>query len=389
MKVQQQRGADSSANVQSGHQLKHQKATTQADVSTACIAAHSTGRPSSSMQSAQPGRHDQQYSYQSSTACASQLHQQRHAVMACHTQGRGKEACGGAEVPAESDAVAQPARQRHVQKGTGKCLQAACQDQSEADAAETAGADAAAACPTAAANEADDIASCSRTVLDCQLSEDTDTGTQPDTQAVRRSVFRPCVLKLDEEDNTQAGSAGSNDQVQPCTPLPLQGPLQQQPCTPGLETVQEEPCTSGLPEQPSASGLPEQPSTSGLPERPSVSGLPGKSSASRLEAVQESSADSCSTSGAKCDESGLVAENSIRFRKRSKFEALKARREEARLKAEVMPLSKPGHRSTVTKPQARPCNALVLLQIQNNVSAFCCQSRSSHDQWVTADGCTS
>ena len=44
---------------------------------------------------------------------------------------------------------------------------------------------------------------------------------------------------------------------------------------------------------------------------------------------------SCSSTGGDSGGSGLEAENSIRFRKRSKFEALKARREEARQKAEV------------------------------------------------------
>ena len=274
----------------------------------------------------------------------------------CHTRGHGKQACGAAEVSAASDAVAQPARQQPVQNSTGKSVSAACQAQSQADALKTAGADAAAAHLTAAAHaEADDIASCSNEAPTCQLGEDTDMGTKPNPQAVRKSVVRPCVLKLDEEDSTQAGSAGSSDQVQPCTPLPLQGPLQQQPCTPGLETVQEEPCTSGLTEQPSASGLPRQPCVLGQQEQPS---------ASRLEAVQKGAvggssgckqADSCSTSGTKCNESGLVAENSIRFRKRSKFEALKARREEARLKAEVLPLSQPAHRLTKSLSHTMQC----------------------------------
>ena len=47
-------------------------------------------------------------------------------------------------------------------------------------------------------------------------------------------------------------------------------------------------------------------------------------------------AKGCSSAGGESAGKGLEGENSIRFRKRSKFEVLKARREEARQKAEVM-----------------------------------------------------
>ncbi len=79
---------------------------------------------------------------------------------------------------------------------------------------------------------------------------------------------------------------------------------QDQPCTPGHQQgeVQEQPCTQGLVGTSSA-----------------CCALPG----------------SCSSTGGDSAGSGLEAENSIRFRKRSKFEALKARREAAHHKAEV------------------------------------------------------
>lgn len=44
---------------------------------------------------------------------------------------------------------------------------------------------------------------------------------------------------------------------------------------------------------------------------------------------------SCGKSSPEGPGGGLAAENSIKFRRRSKFEALKARREEARQQAEV------------------------------------------------------
>ena len=79
--------------------------------------------------------------------------------------------------------------------------------------------------------------------------------------------------------------------AQPSTPGAGQGLLQELPCTPGLVSSSSACCV--------------------LPR-------------------------SCSSNGEDSSGSGLEAENSIRFRKRSKFEALKARREEARQKAEVI-----------------------------------------------------
>ena len=83
---------------------------------------------------------------------------------------------------------------------------------------------------------------------------------------------------------------GKHHQAAPSTPGTQQGPLQEQPCTPGLVSSNSACCV--------------------LPR-------------------------SCSSNGGDSSGSGLEAENSIRFRKRSKFEALKARREECRQKAEV------------------------------------------------------
>ena len=85
----------------------------------------------------------------------------------------------------------------------------------------------------------------------------------------------------------------------------LQGKQHAQPSTPGAGpgVLQEQPCTPALVSNSSACCV--------LPQ-------------------------SCSSNGEDSSGSGLEAENSIRFRKRRKFEALKARREEARQKAEVV-----------------------------------------------------
>ncbi len=108
---------------------------------------------------------------------------------------------------------------------------------------------------------------------------------------------RPRSLQIDDGHNeagTPAAGSGPSEaegqQDQPCTPGPQQGALQDQPCTPGLVSTSSACCV--------------------LPR-------------------------SCSSTGEDSVGSGLEAENSIRFRKRSKFEALKARRDEARQKAEV------------------------------------------------------
>ena len=76
-----------------------------------------------------------------------------------------------------------------------------------------------------------------------------------------------------------------------------------------------------------AEGEPAQ--TEGHQDQPCTPGLVGTSSA--CCALPRS----CSSTGGDSAGSGLEAENSIRFRKRSKFEALKARREAAHQRAEV------------------------------------------------------
>lgn len=93
-----------------------------------------------------------------------------------------------------------------------------------------------------------------------------------------------------EAEHAAAGLQGKQ-QAPPCTPGAGQGLLQEQPCTPGLVSSSSACCV--------------------LPR-------------------------SCSSNGGDSSGSGLEAENSIRFRRRTKFEALKARREEARQKAEVL-----------------------------------------------------
>ncbi|KAL3139777.1 hypothetical protein ABBQ38_004080 [Trebouxia sp. C0009 RCD-2024] len=103
---------------------------------------------------------------------------------------------------------------------------------------------------------------------------------------------RPSSLVVSEAraEAEPAGSGTGQQHAPPSTPGADQGPLQEQPCTPGLVSSTSACCV--------------------LPR-------------------------SCSSNGGDSCGSGLEAENSIRFRKRSKFEALKARREEARQKAEA------------------------------------------------------
>lgn len=98
------------------------------------------------------------------------------------------------------------------------------------------------------------------------------------------------VISQSRAEPEQAGSEPGQQHATPSTPGTEQGLLQEQPCTPGLVSSSSACCA--------------------LPR-------------------------SCSSNGGDSCGSGLEAENSIRFRKRSKFEALKARREEARHKAEV------------------------------------------------------
>lgn len=111
---------------------------------------------------------------------------------------------------------------------------------------------------------------------------------------------RPSSLVVSEAraEAEPAGSGTGQQHAPPSTPGADQGPLQEQPCTPGLVSSTSACCV--------------------LPR-------------------------SCSSNGGDSCGSGLEAENSIRFRKRSKFEALKARREEARQKAEVSRKCVSGH----------------------------------------------
>ena len=113
-----------------------------------------------------------------------------------------------------------------------------------------------------------------------------------DTFAACPQHNRPSSLVVSEAraGPESAGSGTGQQHAPPSTPGAEQGPLQEQPCTPGLVSSTSACCV--------------------LPR-------------------------SCSSNGGDSCESGLEAENSIRYRKRSKFEALKARREEARQKAEA------------------------------------------------------
>lgn len=117
---------------------------------------------------------------------------------------------------------------------------------------------------------------------------------QTDSCAAPVQRHRPGALVISqarlETEHAAAGLQGKQH-APPSTPGAGQGLLQEQPCTPGLVSSSSACCV--------------------LPR-------------------------SCSSNGGDSSGSGLEAENSIRFRRRIKFEALKARREEARQKAEVL-----------------------------------------------------
>ena len=113
------------------------------------------------------------------------------------------------------------------------------------------------------------------------------TDSSASTQHIKPEAF---VVEQSRAGPQDTASGSGPDHALPCTPGTGHGPLQEQPCTPGLVSSSSACCV--------------------LPR-------------------------SCSSNGGDSSGSGLEAENSIRFRKRSKFEALKARREEARQKAEV------------------------------------------------------
>ena len=105
---------------------------------------------------------------------------------------------------------------------------------------------------------------------------------------------RPGALLISQSDPDPEGTAAEpgQDRALPCTPGTVgEGQLQEQPCTPGLVSSSSACCVLPI---------------------------------------------SCSSSGEESGRCVLEAENSIRFRKRTKFEALKARRAEARQKAEVL-----------------------------------------------------
>ncbi|DBA67260.1 TPA: hypothetical protein ACH3X2_001569 [Trebouxia sp. C0005] len=107
-------------------------------------------------------------------------------------------------------------------------------------------------------------------------------------QACQHTRPSSLLMHANQAEDEAAQTEGQQDQ--PCTPGHQQGEVQEQPCTPGLVVTSSACCA--------------------LPR-------------------------SCSSTGGDSAGSGLEAENSIRFRKRSKFEALKARREAAHQKAEA------------------------------------------------------
>lgn len=122
----------------------------------------------------------------------------------------------------------------------------------------------------------------------------TQSDRQSDGSAACVQHNRPGDLVISQtrlEPEHAASGLQVKQHAQPSTPGAGQGLLQELPCTPGLVSSISACCV--------------------LPR-------------------------SCSSNGEDSSGSGLEAEHSIRFRKRSKFEALKARREEARQKAEVI-----------------------------------------------------
>ena len=122
-------------------------------------------------------------------------------------------------------------------------------------------------------------------LAECRLTCDPSGATGQPCQHLRPSSL---LMHANKAEGEPAQTEGQQDQ--PCTPGHQQGEVQEQPCTPGLVGTSSACCA--------------------LPR-------------------------SCSSTGGDSAGSGLEAENSIRFRKRSKFEALKARREAAHQKAEV------------------------------------------------------
>ncbi len=122
-------------------------------------------------------------------------------------------------------------------------------------------------------------------LAECRLICEPSGATGQACQHLRPSSL---IMHANKTEGEPAQTEGQQDQ--PCTPGHQQGEVQEQPCTPGLVGTSSAYCA--------------------LPR-------------------------SCSSTGGDSAGSGLEAENSIRFRKRGKFEALKARREAAHQKAEV------------------------------------------------------
>ncbi len=128
-------------------------------------------------------------------------------------------------------------------------------------------------------------------LAECRLTREPSRTTGQACQHPRPSSL---LMHANKAEGEPAQTEGQQDQ--PCTPGYQPGEVQEQPCTPGLVGTSSACCA--------------------LPR-------------------------SCSSTGGDSAGSGLEAENSIRFRRHSKFEALKARREAAHQKAEVRSPSTP------------------------------------------------
>ena len=339
-KRQREQQADSSCNPQPGHGVGLQQQFSSSAVPSTPTASK---RASTSTTSARP-------IVQIGQPRLGKQHAYIDIGKGCKAAGKTSQAVDAEHARAAATA-AHSVQQQLQDADSSKCQTTAAAQQRAQAPRHAAASEAASA---AAANHEVVTAADSKAAADSRTGHrdkegiETPLSSQAQSDASHRFIqhTRPGTLQLGEEGSLKDDSAGTIEQEQPCTPLPLQESLQKQPCTPGLGATsaqcpalgltadQQQPFASDLEavlEQPCAVGLGEiqgQPSTSGLgavQEQPSASGL---------HAIEQQP-----TSSAVGNASGLAAEDSIRFRKRSKFEALKARREEARLHAEVSALS--------------------------------------------------
>jgi len=220
------------------------------------------------------------------------------AANTCHAQGTGtvlrtniygpglpsvhrgsqSSACSQAQLEAADTAAAEGAQAAESQLVDSNRVQGLQQPNSEGVVPHHGHSSCVSSCAQEAQLSMSDLAECG---LTCEASGATGQACQH---------LRPSSLLMHA--NTAEGEPAQTEgqQDQPCTPGHQQGEVQEQPCTPGLVGTSSACCA--------------------LPR-------------------------SCSSTGGDSAGSGLEAENSIRFRKRSKFEALKARREAAHQKAEV------------------------------------------------------